>query len=374
MSIELLAPLTSAADLPNHPTLSKPFTSQTLTDLTRQAGEMVHKEKESLWKIKHLLTKLSGDNTWIPCGIIEDDNDFELFLSERDRNRNNILARVAPTTNLQRGFTPILMTDSHEQPVGLLTTEVRTTDTSKGADTQVVQMVVEQKDNATLATGILKASTSTDNKLAISSHETATTAASTETSLVEEHTNGITPSEDAQHADDQPQATDEDGADDESGVPVPRRMRTRAQAQAASDNTPTQTRSTTPDSVGESFIHPYFLASRSSRPDRDLNLPSSEADECRRLLQLYIQKQEEVCRGAHKVYEGLLRAERHRHEVFKWCKAEAHIGLNRDMSDGEDWYDKDEWGLDDDLKKGQDEEEEDTNATTNTKKTRARRQ
>jgi len=42
------------------------------------------------------------------------------------------------------------------------------------------------------------------------------------------------------------------------------------------------------------------------------------------------------------------------------------------MSDGEDWYDKEEWGLEEDLKKGQDEEEED--AATTAKKTRTRRQ
>jgi hypothetical protein len=89
-------------------------------------------------------------------------------------------------------------------------------------------------------------------------------------------------------------------------------------------------------------------------------------------LQLYIQKQEEVCRGAQSVYEGLLKADRYRHLVMKWAKAEAHVGANRDMSDGEDWYDKEEWGLDEDLKKGQDEEEED--AATTAKKTRTRRQ
>jgi hypothetical protein len=58
--------------------------------------------------------------------------------------------------------------------------------------------------------------------------------------------------------------------------------------------------------------------------------------------------------------------------VMKWAKAEGHVGPNRDMSDGEDWYDKEEWGLEEDLKKGQDEEEED--AATTAKKTRTRRQ
>jgi hypothetical protein len=101
-------------------------------------------------------------------------------------------------------------------------------------------------------------------------------------------------------------------------------------------------------------------------------LPKHEAEETRRLLQLYIQKQEEVCRGAQRVYDGLLKADRYRHMVMKWAKAEGHVGHNRDMSDGEDWYDKEEWGLEEDLKKGQDEEEED--ATTTAKKTRTRRQ
>lgn len=120
------------------------------------------------------------------------------------------------------------------------------------------------------------------------------------------------------------------------------------------------------------FVHPFFLAPKSSRPDREFGLPQLEAEELRRLLQLYIQKQEEVCRGAQKVYDGLLKADRYRLLVMKWAKAEAHVGPNADMSDGEDWYDKEEWGLDEDLKKGQDEEEED--AATTAKKTRTRRQ
>jgi len=165
----------------------------------------------------------------------------------------------------------------------------------------------------------------------------------------------------------------EGGGDDQEGLPAPHRMRTRAQAQAVSDNTASvRTRSITPDFNNEPYIHPYFLAPPSSRPDRDVGLPPQEAEETRRLLQLYIQKQEEVCRGAQRIYDGLLRANRYRKLVMKWAKAEGHIGVNRDMSDGEDWYDKEEWNLTEDLKKGQDEEEED--AATTAKKTRTRRQ
>ncbi len=162
-------------------------------------------------------------------------------------------------------------------------------------------------------------------------------------------------------------------ADSQEESAAPHRMRTRAQAQAASDNNTasSHTRSASPESE-ELHVHPYFLAPRSSFADRDFGLPKDNAEEIRRLLQLYIQKQEKVCRGAQKVYDGLMKADQLRKLVLKWCKAEGHVGINRDMSDGEDWYDKEEWGLDADLKKGQDEEEED--AATTAKKTRTRRQ
>jgi hypothetical protein len=163
---------------------------------------------------------------------------------------------------------------------------------------------------------------------------------------------------------------DEDATQDQEDAPEPRRMRTRAQAQAASDNNTTisRPRSITP-STNTSFIHPYFLAPPSAHPDPDMGLPKVEAEETRRFLQLYIQKQEEICRGSQKIYDGLMRAERLRKTVLKWAKADGHLG---EMSDGEDWYDKEEWGLSEDLKKGQDEEEED--AATTAKKTRTRRQ
>ena len=58
-----------------------------------------------------------------------------------------------------------------------------------------------------------------------------------------------------------------------------------------------------------------------------------------------------------------------RKEVMKWCKAEGHVG---EMSDGEDWYDREEWGLEEDLRKGQAEEEDEEERRG--KKTRRRAQ
>lgn len=152
-------------------------------------------------------------------------------------------------------------------------------------------------------------------------------------------------------------------------MPGPHRMRTRAQAQAASEKTASsRTRSISPAAWIPPVIHPIFLMPESARPDRDFGLPAGEAEEIRRMVMLYVQKQEEVCRGAERLYIGLLRADRLRKNVFKWCKAEGHVG---EMSDGEDWYDKEEWGLEEDLRKGHDDEEDD--AATQVKKTRGRR-
>lgn len=160
-----------------------------------------------------------------------------------------------------------------------------------------------------------------------------------------------------------------DGIDvDDETKPSPRRMRTRAQAQAATSPA-TTTRTASPSSSIPMPVHPLFMIPPSAIPSRDIGLPPTEAEETRHLLILYVQKQEEVCRGAKSLYEGLLKADRQRMTVFKWCKAEGHVG---EMSDGEDWYDKEEWGLEEEgLRKGHNDEEEE--GVVQGKKTRGRR-
>lgn len=130
------------------------------------------------------------------------------------------------------------------------------------------------------------------------------------------------------------------------------RMTTRARAHAASKSPspPFSPSSTT------NPIHPLFLFSTDLIPDRDFGLPPAEAEDTRMLLLALVQKQEEIARAASDLHHGMLQGERMRQDVFKWAKAEAHVG---EMSDGEDWYDKEEWGLEQDLMKGKDEEEDD---------------
>ena len=155
--------------------------------------------------------------------------------------------------------------------------------------------------------------------------------------------------------------------DDTNPRRAPRRMRTRAQAQAAFAPTPSS-RAESPESWVPPEIHPLFMIPEPALPDKDFGLPPSEADDTRRVIMMYVQKQEEVVRGSEKMYEGLLEADRKRKTVLEWCKAEGHVG---EMSDGEDWYDKEAWGLEDDLRKGHNDEDDD-NANQG-KKTRGRR-
>ena len=147
------------------------------------------------------------------------------------------------------------------------------------------------------------------------------------------------------------------------------RMTTRAQAHVASDKiVPLAPRSASPAISESASAHPIFQITPWAIPNVDRALPPMEAEETRAIIFLWIQKQEEVVRGAVRMYEGFLKAERMRKSVFGWCKAEGHLG---EMSDGEDWYDKVEWGLDEGLRKGQEEEEDEI--INPSKKTRGRR-
>ena len=338
---------------------------------------MVQKERASLWRIKHLLTRLSGDNTWIPCESVETENDFTLFANERDRRDNRIqkLTMTEDGDHVSVGTTVSDDAINHVDvprladslpSVGKETIEATEIISDIPVDSNMETNPGENNINAS-SEGKEMDVAGAEDPLVANSVEDGTSKADVDGLIDPDATLPLDPMDPM----DLNEAEETDGLDGQEDVPAPHRMRTRAQAQAVTDTT-SHTRSMTPDSNYEPPIHPYFLAPRSSHPDRDLGLPQQEAEETRRLLQLYIQKQEEVCRGAQRVYEGLLKAERYRHLVYKWAKAEAHVGINRDMSDGEDWYDPEEWGLDEPLKKGENEEDEDPQVQA--KKTRTRRQ
>lgn len=428
--------------------MSIPYKSSILTDMVQHASELLHRERKTLWNMKYILTKLRGDETWIPCGALNSDVDDIIFdtgpiykeIVESELRQNlasskgpssmngEILAQTYKQPGAIKNSRASLFTasdagtrrnsdaKSHEtagrdigigRPGGpgseLVALAPAATDATsvnqknhelardKKMDVEIKEELLPIADNILhgsvlgdkptvddsrpldagngaerVITQSSKASEREEHPSVPDSTEDRPQPSSKEGLAAADAANLLKNGEDSTMADHdvQPEAitvanNGSIGADD--GIEVsqeapPRRMQTRAQAQAKSEKTASsRTRSASP-AWAAPVVHPLFLMPASAHPDRNFGLPPGEAEETRRMVMLYAQKQEEVCRSAEKLYNGLARAERMRKAVFKWCKAEGHVG---EMSDGEDWYDKEEWGLDEDLRKGQEEEDED---------------
>lgn len=326
----------------------------------------MRKENQSLWHVRHLWTSLCGDGTWMPCETMVGPNDVELFSDDhvarhllslskagdpdarsprtlngepRDEHVENGEGIAAQETVVAPMDADVSMADDEPADKDVESSKQDKSDSNQTAGKDSAEAhqnnnpVDVPAENGDLATGLDEQSTTEGDWVSM---QTRAKEAAVDRA-------GQEPAHDGQSTNGAPTGLEHDLA-----------------------------MSVTSEALSRAFIHPMFLPPAGARPDRDLGLPENEAEDIRRLLALYVQKQEEVCRGATKLHQGLMRAERLRKDVLHWSKAEAHSGPNRDMSDGEDWYDKEEWGLVDDLKKGQDEEEEDT--TTTGKKTRNRRQ
>ncbi|TDZ59789.1 Transcriptional regulatory protein rxt2 [Colletotrichum trifolii] len=350
---QILAPLTASTDLPSHPTLSKPFTAKTLNEIADQSCEVMRKENRSLWRVRHLFTRLCGDYTWVPCGMMVGPDDAQMYSSDfvdRGYLRNgNTTVEAATTPGTLNGDLPEAPNGTNGEPSG---------DRDDGDGDVAMPDAMPEKPEKPEGRKPLPDKPSRDEK------KTDGDAAKSNGDITD------TVTKDA----------------DQSNVDKKQKQKTVDVEMAHDRDAPTTTVGFNPPdnnsngpkapsiataAVDETFVHPFFQPPANAHPDRDVGLPEGEADDIRRLLALYVQKQEEVCRGARKLHEGLLKANRLRKTVLAWSKAEAHCGPHRDMSDGEDWYDKEEWGLSEDLKKGQDDEEEDTGTVA--KKTRNRR-
>ncbi|KAF2472010.1 uncharacterized protein BDR25DRAFT_302815 [Lindgomyces ingoldianus] len=345
----LLAPLTSAAELPSHPALSIPYTSKHLTNLTSEAGTMARKERISLWRAKNLFTKLQGDVSWVPGGF-SDMGSGEHSQPPRESlvngRANGVRVQSPVHLSPRRGPDPDYMDDTQTEVISNTTQDVPMEDIGQPNSTtqRVGEAGHDPKSNgagidiSTARNGVPAPATNGEAK-----HHTADQNG--------QHVNG-----------ERPLSPADDGSDTASQQTA-HRMTTRARAQAASPSPPS-----TPSSVVNP-IHPLFTFPADSLPDRDFGLPPAEAEDTRMLLLAFVQKQEEISRAATELYTGMMEGERMRQDVLKWSKAEGHVG---EMSDGEDWYDREEWGLDQDLVKGRDEEEDET-AVQGKKSTRQRR-
>ncbi len=336
----------------------------------------MHKENKALWRIKHLQTRLMGDHTWIPCDMMLGPNDLELY-------RDDYLERINQPKSSTRSDASVIALDNPrgngstngntstngDATIGSAKNSAMEAEIPGGGD---ITMVDAQASDGEKSTNVGRKTESDKGDRGDVSDNASKDIPST-------NTQEKPPIENGGGENERPVKTPIDNSlENGVGASIIHNKEVsdgaasqRNQSQREVDGQGSRHASMSPDSTEDLSIHPLFIAPRSAHPDRDVGLPGEEAEDIRRLLQLYVQKQEEVCRGAKRLYEGLLSADRMRRTVLQWAKYEAHAGPNRDMSDGEDWYDKEEWGLEEDLKKGQDEEEEDT--TQPAKKTRTRR-
>jgi hypothetical protein len=366
--------LTAVTDLPSHPTLSRPFISNTLTELIEQGRNLMQKENKALWKAKPLLTQLVGDNAWAPCGLMTAPDDRDALLFSDTASFFNRPARpvfpVAPAPTSVNGGPMVQENTLPESalrgtgPDGSRTRASQLADNAEGDG----HLVEKARDGEILPDAGIESNMERGRGSSTAEGDgqaSSNPVPSAENKEEPAPGDGASRNPDPSRSEDQdmPEASIEKNPATEPErppappVPAPPIVHASSPAAEPLDD--------------ELFIHPLFRLPAAAHPDRDMGLPEQEAEEVRRLLLLYVQKQEEICRGTYRLYEGLLKADRLRKTVWRWAKAEAHCGPNRDMSDGEDWYDKEEWGLTEDLKKGEDEPEEDTTQTQ--KKTRNRK-
>jgi hypothetical protein len=322
----------------------------------------MHKENAALWKVKHLQTKLIGDHNWVPCEMMVGPNDIEFYDDDYSAHPQD---SVKSEGSVMLDYTRDANKANGHSIANGLRRSPNNPNIGEKADTSIVDGNTPAHDAGEAqgsGTNGKQASDQAEQAVNVSDPKLQANGLAVDVDAPQNKTKGSSVAN----------GTITNGSAGPNGPDTTNTQVANIHIDAtrlANENS--RPMSLVSDSSNELPIHPMFIAPRSARPDRDLGIPESEAEDMRRLLQLYVQKQEEVCRGVKRLYEGLLRADRMRKTVFKWSKYEAHVGPNRDMSDGEDWYDKEEWGLEEDLKKGQDEEEDEVPQTT--KKTRTRR-
>lgn len=355
--------------------------------MTVAVEEKLRQERALLWRARNLHRSFLGDGGWMPCGLLETLDDRYIF---EPKIMSNGKTASSGHQGLSGSGTPLAgnanAPQEAEAHMNGLGNETQGTDN----DTEMAEVPVASTDNAPSNHGQehvmeLKSEeadatvtdlpphptgTNEDNEKATANHtgdkhEEMDTSKDGEKAGTDAH---------PEHMEGQAEDETEQDAEMHDGSPTPpRRMTTRARANANQDaGSPTSTADTASTLPTP---HPLFLIPEGLRPDANFGLPGAEAEETRRLLWSYIQKQEETVRGFEHMHDTLLRACHMKANVLEWCKAEGHVG---ELSDGEDWYDRERWGLGEgeDLKKGTDEDEVETidERQTTAKRGRGRRQ
>lgn len=295
----------------------------------------LRQERANLWRAKQLHRQLIGDESWMPLAAVETQDDWDLFEPKpkevdrrsKKRKRDEVVdtADGYQTTN---GTVP----SANEE-------ESKDTAPKEISDAQPHPQTQPDAD------------ATSDANMQDQGPESESIPEPT-TNGVHNHNHTGNPDESTH---DKPKHEDPSQPNSASSTPPPPRRITRALAAEAQP---------TPTSPALSFISsdllqpdPIFLLPHPHHASNNFAnlLPAPERTETRRLLTMYIQKQEESVRCTEAVIGKLIKALRMRDTVLEWCKAEGHVG---EWSDGEDWIDAEAWGEREvDLRKGRDEDD-----------------
>lgn len=391
--------------------MSHPYTSKALWNMTRAVEAKLRQERALLWRARNLHRQFLGDSNWIPCGSVETQADRWIFEPKiagvrrnssanrydqgrttsppdiPDTQKSGSLRSSSGANSVKEAQVPhggqdlpavsddVDMEDSVNNRSGTVEYNSGQTKNPKSEDLDgAVGDLPAHSDKVSLQANGHKEDSGTDHAAAVEPTE-AVSRDSPEKGNGKETAGDGTAHADPGHGSE----TQEEDAEmqDGSSPEPPRRMTTRAQTNAVNPQQEGEAAahlsSPSSDALGTILTpHPLFLVPDAVRPDANFGLPANEAEETRRLLWSYVQKQEETVRGFEHMLDSLLRASRMKDDVFEWCKAEGHLG---EMSDGEDWYDREKWGLaeGEELKKGADEDEIETVDDTRTTGKRGRR-
>lgn len=361
--VEILGPLTAASDLPNHPGMAPAYTSKALDEMIEQISETLRREQNNLVKMKNLLSTLRGDSQWAPCGAFHTDYDDMLlqghWLGDHDQAQPSLAGDVRDYWNADTASAAHTATDGNtvnldiDNDVEMAngTTQNGSGGTQEDTDTADAPMAGVEENVA-------------GSEIPIKTASTADEGAGENVAQI----NGADEKRNEDSASMNENGVEGDN-EDAASLPMSHRMTTRAQANKQSEHSsPMMSTSPRFNDDDVAAVHPIYTFPASAQPDADFGLPNVEAESLRGFLTPYVARKEEIVRCLTELQRGLLQADRMRKNVFKWTKAEGHVG---EMSDGEDWYDMEEWGLKEPLKKG--EEEPDEEANNPGKKTRQRR-
>jgi hypothetical protein len=386
--------------------MSHAYLSSALPDMVCSTEEKLRQERANLWRAKYLNRQLTGDASWIPAGEVELPDDWELFeprthAAQRPPSRKRkrqVYEEVEPSGKADPSDPtrdePKAMI-SHDGDICDETQPTQANGESAGKEQETNKFSIERLATNGEAKGDKQVGYGRpidDTRLADASpgepaaEEDIAGRSKSELNgfrpdvqeqngINKRDENGETDKGEAADVepDIKPQSDEQASrqasrtASDLGGAspPPPTRRITRALAANNNSNAPTPPlspalSSTTTSSSSQLQIDPLYLVPPSANPSNQAitfhGLLPEEALETRRLLTLYIQKQEESVRGYESILSKLLTAQRLRTEVLEMCKTEEHVG---ELSDGEDWIDAERWGLQPgELRKGRDEDDD----------------